>query len=166
MNITRIRPNSRIFANGERTSQFRTVSHTIKPATSAKHASRTSTWPVQITSANGLTCEPNPIGMVGCVQFKSIDKCKVCDHLHYQKNNECVKVPTLINNCEIYESETLCQLCAKQYNLLDEKCSITEIENCDVVGYNGQCEKCKDGFQVSVTSSSRTSARRSVWPIV
>lgn len=86
--------------------------------------------------------------MVGCVEFKSIEKCKVCDQYHYQFNNECKEVPTLINNCEIYETETVCQLCAKGYNLLGEKCSITEIENCVTVGYNGVCDVCATGFKV------------------
>ena len=86
--------------------------------------------------------------MVGCVEFKSIDKCKVCNNLYYQFNNQCTLVQTLINNCEIYESETVCQLCAKGYNILGEKCSITEIENCITVGYNGVCDVCQDGFRV------------------
>lgn len=103
---------------------------------------------IHLTKANGLNCEPNPIGMVGCVEFKSIDKCKVCDDQHYQFNNECKTVNTLINNCEIYESETVCQLCKQGYNLLGEKCSITEIENCTTVGYNGTCETCISGFKV------------------
>lgn len=90
--------------------------------------------------------------MVGCVEFKSIDKCKVCDQNHYQFNNECKVVPTLINNCEIYETETVCQLCSKGYNLLGEKCSITEIENCVTVGYNGVCDVCATGFKVTYFS--------------
>lgn len=96
---------------------------------------------------DGLTCQPNPIGMVGCVVFKSIEECQVCDDSHYQQNFVCKEIGTLINNCEIYETETICQQCKKEYNLINNKCSKVELENCVQVGYFGACETCSDGYK-------------------
>ena len=87
--------------------------------------------------------------MVGCIIFKTVEKCSVCDLDHYQSNNDCVKIPTndLINSCEKYERLNICAQCKKGYNNINNKCSEVQIENCDTVGYDGACETCKTGYK-------------------
>ena len=92
--------------------------------------------------------------MIGCVVFNSIDKCRTCDKLHFLSNSICKKVGTLISKCEIYETETVCLRCAKGYQLLQNKCSKTEINSCTTVGYDGICEVCIDNFKVCLTRFS------------
>lgn len=62
--------------------------------------------------------------------------------------------PLLIENCEDYESFTLCKKCANNYYLSDNKTSCKVyphpiIPNCEGYSYYNNCNKCAQGFRLA-----------------
>ena len=56
-------------------------------------------------SADGLSCFPNPNGILGCTTYSDLTTCTACRSTHYLTNNVCTEMTAATVTCLLYTSD-------------------------------------------------------------
>lgn len=64
-----------------------------------------------------FVCNPFPVGISGCIQYKNLQTCQLCDKNMYLNQNKCIAVPSeqIIPNCMYYDANFNCLNCSTNF---------------------------------------------------
>ena len=98
-----------------------------------------------------LKCIPVPYNkrIANCKRYNDSDlSCDMCESFYSAdfKTNVCTKVKSIVDNCHIYNVDSTCRLCNREFYLFNSECiEIPKIKNCQKLN-NAKCEVCREGY--------------------
>ena len=110
-------------------------------------------------STDKKKCDAYPIGIIGCVEYSSLDVCIGCGDGRYLSGGECLLADPGIENCLRYTSNTVCSVCKPGYMFINELCEKANALNCLTYQSLDDCATCAD-LDGLVSEDGKTNCRR------
>lgn len=97
------------------------------------------------------SCQPNPTGTVGCIQYVKNNVCTKCDTNMYLSAGACLLVSEdkRVQNCNYYTNQTECSACVRNYYLSGNSCILSIAASCLTHKSQTECSTCADGYGLS-----------------